>query len=73
MMFRDGGDSGTGLDMDSVCLRTDGLSAKYKFASTLNVLPEYGCLILSPANLWGRDAADFQGGTDPQTIFKFSK
>ena len=46
--------------MDSSCLRTDGLSAKYRFASTLSVVPEYGCLVLSPANLWGRDPNAFQ-------------
>ena len=43
----------SGKTMDSSCLRADGLSAKYRFASTLSVVPEYGCLILSPANLWG--------------------
>ena len=46
--------------MDSSCLRADGLSAKYRFASTLSVVPEYGCLVLSPANLWGRDPNAFQ-------------
>ena len=50
----------SGKTMDSSCLRADGLSAKYRFASTLSVVPEYGCLILSPANLWGRDPGAFQ-------------
>ncbi len=50
----------SGQHLDSVCLRTDGLSSRYRFASALGILPEYGCLILSPANLWGRNPNTFQ-------------
>ena len=60
--------------MDSTCLRTDGLSAKYRFASTLSVVPEYGCLVLSPANLWGRDPSAFQLDPSPvNTVFNYHK
>ena len=60
--------------MDSSCLRTDGLSAKYRFASTLSVVPEYGCLVLSPANLWGRDPNAFQLDPAPvNTVFNYHK
>ena len=43
--------------MDHECLRTDGLSRRYR---GMNILPDYGCLILSPANLWSKDSVLFQ-------------
>ncbi len=58
-------DAEQGLGMDDVCLRTDGLSPQYRAStsssqSSSSVLPEFGCLILSPANAWKRDPASFQ-------------
>jgi len=50
----------SGSDMDHECLRTDGISSRYKNTAATTILPEYGCLIVSPANLWKRDAAMFQ-------------
>ena len=52
-------DRATGLDMDHECLRTDGLSPRYR-SSLANLLPDYGCLILSPANIWRRDPTSYQ-------------
>jgi len=64
-------DKETGLDMDHECLRTDGLSPRYR-ASLAHILPDYGCLILSPANIWRKDPVQFQEDGDPvNTIFKF--
>ena len=61
--------------MDEECLRTDGVSSRYKLTPTLKtILPEYGCLILSPANLWKRDPMTFQ--RDPNiisTVFNFQR
>ena len=63
----------TGLDMDHECLRTDGLSPRYK-ASLSQLLPDYGCLILSPANIWGKDPTTFQeDGNVMSTVFGFQK
>merc|ERR1711971_1483041 len=44
-------DRETGLDMDHECLRTDGLAPRYR-SSLSSILPDYGCFILSPANIW---------------------
>ena len=49
----------TGLDMDHECLRTDGLAPRYR-SSLSSILPDYGCLILSPANIWRKDSGLFQ-------------
>lgn len=46
--------------MDHACIRTDGLSLRYKNTAAASILPDYGCLIVSPANLWMRDAMIFQ-------------
>ena len=46
--------------MDLECVRTDGISSRYKKTVAATILPEYGCLIVSPANLWKRDAGTFQ-------------
>ena len=50
----------SGLDIDHECVRTDGISSRYKNTAATNILPEYGCLIVSPANLWKRDPVTFQ-------------
>ena len=50
----------SGSDVDHECLRTDGISSRYKNTAATTILPEYGCLIVSPANLWKRDAGLFQ-------------
>ena len=50
----------SGSDMDHECLRTDGISSRYKNTAATTILPEYGCLIVSPANLWKRDPGLFQ-------------
>lgn len=56
--------------MDHECLRTEGLDPRYR---PMNVLPEFGCLILSPANLWGRDLASFQMDPNPvSTVFGYA-
>lgn len=61
----------SGLDMDHICLRTDGLSPRYR---SMDILPDYGCMILSPANLWARDSVSFQ--MDPNliaTVFNYQR
>ena len=45
--------------MDHECLRTDGLAPRYR-SSLSSILPDYGCLILSPANIWRKDSGLFQ-------------
>ena len=51
----------TGIDTDHVCLRTDGIADKYRhWATKTNILTDYGCLLLSPANLWQREFSVFQ-------------
>ena len=51
----------TGIDTDHVCLRTDGIADKYRhWATKTNILTDYGCLLLSPANLWQREFSIFQ-------------
>lgn len=61
--------------MDHVCLRTDGIAEKYRhWAITTNILPDYGCLILSPANLWSRDPRSFQFDANViNTVFNFQR
>ena len=62
----------SGLDMDHECLRTDGLSPRYQ--SSMDILPNYGSMMLSPANLWARDSAAFQ--MDPNlvaTVFNYQR
>ena len=57
--------------MDHICLRTDGLSTRYR---SMDILPDYGCMILSPANLWARDSESFQ--MDPNliaTVFNYQR
>ena len=57
--------------MDHICLRTDGLSSRYR---SMDILPDYGCMILSPANLWARDSESFQ--MDPNliaTVFNYQR
>jgi len=64
-------DTKSGSDMDHECLRTDGLSPRYR---SINILPDYGCLILSPANLWSKDSVLFQ--MDPNllsTLFSYQR
>ena len=69
-LFRD---PNTGLDMDHLCLRTDGLADKYKHNQIMaKMLPDYGCLMLSPANLWQRDPRSFQLDANViSTVFNF--
>ena len=63
----------TGLDMDHECLRTDGLAPRYR-SSLSSILPDYGCLILSPANIWSKDPATFQLDTAiVDTVFSFQR
>jgi len=54
-------DPATGEGLDSRCLRTDGLSPAFRSLAVSAILPDFGCLLLSPANLWGRDPSAFQG------------
>ena len=66
-------DRATGLDMDHECLRTDGLSPRYR-SSLANLLPDYGCLILSPANIWRRDPTSYQEDANiVDTVFNFQR
>ena len=69
-LFRD---PNTGQDMDHLCLRTDGLADKYKHNQIMaKMLPDYGCLMLSPANLWQRDPRSFQLDANViSTVFNF--
>jgi hypothetical protein len=61
--------------MDHTCLRTDGIATKYRhWATTTNILPDYGCLILSPANLWQREPRTFQMDANViSTVFNYQK
>jgi len=63
--------------MDHECVRTDGISARYKNTAATTILPEYGCLIVSPANLWKRDPITFQVPFDDsqfcKTTYKIKK
>ena len=63
----------TGQDMDHLCLRTDGLAEKYKHNIIMTkMLPDYGCLMLSPANLWQKDPRAFQMDSNViSTVFNF--
>ena len=69
-LFRD---LSTNQDMDHLCLRTDGLSDKYRHNNIIaKMLPDYGCLMLSPANLWERDLRSFQMDANViSTVFNF--
>ena len=69
-LFRD---LSTNQDMDHLCLRTDGLSDKYRHNYNIaKMLPDYGCLMLSPANLWERDLRSFQMDANViSTVFNF--
>jgi hypothetical protein len=41
-------------------------------ASLAHILPDYGCLILSPANMWRKDPVVFQeDGSVVSTVFNF--
>ena len=63
----------TGLDMDHECLRTDGLAPRYR-SSLSSILPDYGCLILSPANIWRKDSGLFQSdGNIVDTVFQLQR
>ena len=68
-------DAKTGTDMDHLCLRTDGIAEKYRhWATKTNILPDYGCLILSPANLWQRDPRSFQFDANViSTVFNYQR
>ena len=59
--------------MDHLCLRTDGLAEKYKHNIIMTkMLPDYGCLMLSPANLWQKDPRAFQMDSNViSTVFNF--
>ena len=59
--------------MDHLCLRTDGLAEKYKHNIMMTkMLPDYGCLMLSPANLWQKDPRAFQMDSNViSTVFNF--
>nr|XP_018911050.1 PREDICTED: sterol regulatory element-binding protein cleavage-activating protein [Bemisia tabaci]XP_018911059.1 PREDICTED: sterol regulatory element-binding protein cleavage-activating protein [Bemisia tabaci] len=46
------------LSMAKVCLHVE--TVKKKARKMLSILPEYNCLILSPANLWQRNINAFQ-------------
>jgi len=66
-------DKKTGLDMDHECMRTDGLAPRYR-ASLAHLLPDYGCLILSPANIWRKDPTTYQeDGNIVDTVFNFQR
>jgi len=66
-------DKKTGLDMDHECMRTDGLAPRYR-TSLSHLLPDYGCLILSPANIWGKDPTTYQeDGNIVDTVFNFQR
>ena len=63
----------TGLDMDHECLRTDGLAPRYR-SSLSPILPDYGCLILSPANIWRKDSSLFQSDDNiVDTVFQLQR
>ncbi|XP_037887733.1 sterol regulatory element-binding protein cleavage-activating protein [Glossina fuscipes] len=54
--------------LDKICLRVD--SAKRSQHEQL--FPEFGCLILSPANLWAQNLQNFTGDTNIlNTIFQY--
>jgi hypothetical protein len=41
-------------------------------ASLAHILPDYGCLILSPANMWRKDPVVFQeDGSVVSTVFNY--
>ena len=71
-LFRD---SQTGIDTDHLCLRTDGIADKYRhWATKTNILTDYGCLLLSPANLWQRDPRSFQFDANVvSTVFNYQR
>ena len=66
-------DRRTGLDMDHECLRTDGLAPRYR-SPLAHVLPDYGCLILSPSNIWRKASSVFQDDASiVDTVFNFQR
>ena len=71
-LFRD---PQTGIDTDHLCLRTDGIADKYRhWATKTNILTDYGCLLLSPANLWQRDPRSFQFDANVvSTVFNYQR
>ena len=71
-LFRD---PKTGIDTDHLCLRTDGIADKYRhWATKTNILTDYGCLLLSPANLWQRDPRSFQFDANViSTVFNYQR
>ncbi|TRY79121.1 hypothetical protein TCAL_05977 [Tigriopus californicus] len=63
-----------GKSLEDECLRTDGLSTRYKSSSAVNVLPEYGCLAISPANVWRKDPSAFQMDANiVATVFNYQR
>merc|ERR1719369_792078 len=54
-------------------MRTDGLAPRFR-AFLSHLLPDYGCLILSPANIWGKDPTTYQeDGNIVDTVFNFQR
>lgn len=54
--------------MDKICLRVDNV----KRSQNEQIFPEYDCLMLSPANLWGQSIQNFTGDTNIlNTIFQY--
>uniref|UniRef100_A0A8D8Y4M7 Sterol regulatory element-binding protein cleavage-activating protein n=1 Tax=Cacopsylla melanoneura TaxID=428564 RepID=A0A8D8Y4M7_9HEMI len=51
-------DKNSSLVLNDLCLHVEQVKRKTK--KTLGVLPEYSCLLLSPANLWQQDIHMFQ-------------
>ncbi|XP_023302628.2 sterol regulatory element-binding protein cleavage-activating protein [Lucilia cuprina] len=54
--------------LDKICLRVDNV----KRSQNEQIFPEYDCLVLSPANLWGQSIQNFTGDTNIlNTIFQY--
>ena len=54
--------------MDKICLRVDNV----KRTQNEQIFPEYDCLVLSPANLWGQNIQNFSGDINIlNTIFQY--
>lgn len=54
--------------LDKICLRVDNV----KRSQNEQIFPEYDCLMLSPANLWGQSIQNFTGDTNIlNTIFQY--
>ncbi|CAH0401898.1 unnamed protein product [Chilo suppressalis] len=67
-------DSDTKSTLLHHCYQIEGIKRRHGEASFEQVLPEYSCLLLSPANLWQQSLQSFS--LDPNivnTIFKYQK